>query len=78
MNQSSIMSDPGDEIEHIFYAKCVFTKKEHEILYDLCKKKEETYREILNRTENHKDKISWQNQINKINLIIRKLKEGKY
>jgi len=78
MNQRRIISDPGDEIDHIYYAKCIFTKSEHDILYSLCKNKEESYRSILKRTENAKDKISWQNHINQINIIIGKLKAGKY
>jgi len=54
----------------------IITKEEHEIVYGLCVKQKDTYKDILKRTENHKDKIFWQNKVNQINLIIRKLNKG--
>ena len=54
----------------------ILTKEEYEIVYGLCVKQKDMYNDILKRTDNHKDKISWQNQINKINLIIRKLNKA--
>ena len=67
-HKTNIVSDPGDEVEHIYYGRIVYSEKEYEILQAMCKRKQAEYQSIHDRTDNAKDRELWNTR----------LKAGKY
>ena len=77
-HKTNIVSDPGDEVEHIYYGRIVYSEKEYEILQAMCKRKQAEYQSIHDRTDNAKDRELWNTRLNEMKKLSGKLEAGKY